>query len=376
MSPSSTTIPPIQVELGNDLAIVLYHGPLSSKGFRDIGKLYGKHDQRYASESFCRHQFVDNALGFAYHAFAVTDQIPIGHCCVIPVPVRVNGSTMMTGKTESLFMKPEYRKRLTIHRGRRQSIACSMVQELYGFARDYGLDVIHSLGRESTAKVHVAGGAKILTVPRRLFAYFIDEDTAKKMLPQKDECQIKKVLKEQQTRYKNSTSELLNTKLHYTRIAPGQLTTEEADAFGRTEVPDHMWTIAPSPDPANWFLRSPAIRGLRVEGDNDRLTLLFSGDNSRTWLELYDWRADHARDTTADSALCRLIELGIKEEREIVCFFDGSPYNPDAATMKDAATRLGFVEIDAPRLLYVFAEEKELQTADKVVFSPYFYATF
>lgn len=365
------------VQVSPQMLIVLLRGPLNDDWLRHISQLYGSHDPKYSAEDFCRYQFNENAYGFSLHAFARTGTDVVGHCAVIPVATRVAGVTRMTGKTESLFVRQDYRKFLIPHGDQQQTLAVTMVRHLYEFADEQGFKVIHSLGRPEFAKIHAAGGARVLEFQRQQFAFFLRTEAVRKLLGDGvDVDEAERIFQQQRKLYQASRSRTQQLNAQRQEIAGNNLSELDLGAFTEVAVQDDRWTVAPTAETAQWYLGSPSLRRLRASCGEEHCDFIYSAAGSGSWFEIFDWRCGAHSEELALWTLCRMIEDAEQEGRELVCFFDWTAYNPTAEILQRAGELLGFEMVEKPRLIYVRSEDQAFSSVEQMTFSPYFYATF
>jgi hypothetical protein len=365
------------IQVGPQMEIVLMRGPLSDDWLRPITQLYGSHDPKYSAEEFCRYQFNENAFGFSLHAFARAGEDIVGHCAVIPVATQVAGVTRMTGKTESLFVRRDYRKFLIPYGDQQQTLAVTMVRHLYEFADEQGFSVIHSLGRAEFAKIHAAGGARVLEFQRRQFAFFLRPEAVRKLLGEGVEvAEAERIFERQRRRYQASRSRAQGLDAQRQEIGPDNLAELDLTAFTELTVKSDRWTVSPTAETAQWYLGSQALRRMRASCGEERCDFIYSAAGSGSWLEIFDWRCRAHPASLALWSLCRMIEDAEREGRELVCFFDWTAYNPSAGVLQRAGKLLGFEMVEKPRLIYVRSEDKAFSSVEQMSFSPYFYAAF
>jgi len=355
--------------------VELLRGPLGDDELRAVSELYGSHDTRYGDVDFCRYQFNRNPYGFSLHAFARVGGDRVGHFSLIPVVTRVGKAIRMTGKAEAMFMREDHRKR----RGERteESLAMTMVRRLYEFADGEGFADTHSLGRPAFAKIHAAGGARVLEFQRRQFAFFLRPEAVGGLLG--DEVapgRAREIFDRQQRLLAEARAEVERLAAERRDIGPGELGTLDVDAFMRLAPQDGRWTVAPTPESADWHLGSPTLRRMSATSGPDRFECVYSGLGSGTWFELFDWRCSESARPLALWSACRLIADAEREGRDLLCFFDWSQYNPAAGALAEVAERLGMEAVERPRLIYVRSSDPAFATPDGMTFSPYFYATF
>lgn len=132
-------------------------GPLDDEQLGWIAALYGPVDGKYRSPEYVRHQFVANPFGWSVNVFAVADGRGVGHCGVVPFHARKPDGRFVAGKLEALVVDEAYR-------GRRpelgKSVATAVLETLYAFALDNGIEVLFGLAPPPVAAIHVRAGCR------------------------------------------------------------------------------------------------------------------------------------------------------------------------------------------------------------------------
>jgi hypothetical protein len=88
----------------------LVKGPLSESLLAEVAALYGVTDGKYGSVEHGRLLFNENPFGPALHAFARDGQSAVGHYCLIPYDMMVDGVRVTAAKGEALHVNEEYRR--------------------------------------------------------------------------------------------------------------------------------------------------------------------------------------------------------------------------------------------------------------------------
>lgn len=88
----------------------LIRGPLSTEHLRAVAALYGVTDDKYGDSAYCEHLFNHNPFGPALHAFAVENSQFVGHYCLIPYDLVLDGTRIKAAKGEALHVSDTHRR--------------------------------------------------------------------------------------------------------------------------------------------------------------------------------------------------------------------------------------------------------------------------
>ena len=88
----------------------LIKGPLSENQLAAVAALYGKTDGKYSNQDHCRLLFNQSPFGPTLHAFAKEGDSFIGHYCLIPYDLFIDGKTHRAAKGEALHVEADYRR--------------------------------------------------------------------------------------------------------------------------------------------------------------------------------------------------------------------------------------------------------------------------
>jgi hypothetical protein len=119
-----------------------------------IAALYGPVDPKYRSQSFLRHQFLDNPFGWSVHVFAIDDGVPVAHTSAIPCRARSGSRELVAAKVEALVVAES-------HRGRRDdgtNIAVTINERLHEAVHSRGVPVLFALATEQANRVFERAG--------------------------------------------------------------------------------------------------------------------------------------------------------------------------------------------------------------------------
>ncbi len=92
------------------LELRLLKGPLSTSDLEAVAALYGAVDGKYGSVSHCEQLFHRSPFGETLHAFAMDGERSVGHYCLIPYDLVVDGRVVRAAKGEALCIDQAYRR--------------------------------------------------------------------------------------------------------------------------------------------------------------------------------------------------------------------------------------------------------------------------
>lgn len=96
--------------MSEELQLHLLKGPLSEEGLAEVAGLYGKTDGKYGSVEHCRLLFNENPFGPTLHAFARDGGKAVGHYCLIPYDIMLEGERVKAAKGEALHVSESHRR--------------------------------------------------------------------------------------------------------------------------------------------------------------------------------------------------------------------------------------------------------------------------
>ena len=88
----------------------LIKGPLTEGQLAKVAALYGKTDGKYSNQDHCRLLFNESPFGSTLHAFAKDGESYVGHYCLIPYDLLINGKVHRAAKGEALHVEADYRR--------------------------------------------------------------------------------------------------------------------------------------------------------------------------------------------------------------------------------------------------------------------------
>ncbi len=88
----------------------LVKGPLDEAGLAEVAALYGVTDGKYGSVDHCRLLFNQSPFGPTLHAFVRDEGKAVGHYCLIPYDLVVDGRRVKAAKGEALHVAESHRR--------------------------------------------------------------------------------------------------------------------------------------------------------------------------------------------------------------------------------------------------------------------------
>lgn len=123
------------------LELRLLKGPLPASDLEAVAALYGVVDGKYGSVSHCEHLFHRSPFGQTLHAFAMNGERSVGHYCLIPYDLIVDGRVVRAAKGEALCIDPTYRR--TVIDGQPSSDA--IMKGAMQLAAQEGIEIIYAV---------------------------------------------------------------------------------------------------------------------------------------------------------------------------------------------------------------------------------------
>jgi hypothetical protein len=328
-------------------------GPLSDEELDWVAQTYGLVDERYASEAYLRHQLGANPAGPSLHVFLLADGVPGGHCCVVPLPLRMGERQLRGGKFEALVLAPE-------HRG--GTLAADMVRELIGLADAEGLDVLFAYVRPSVVRVFSNGGCGVASPDAVTRVAFV-----RPRLAAASWSTPRRVLARALGALQLGTLAVLGAVLRV-RCALEEPVAADAGLVAPPLRAD-AWTVA-GDEAWEWLRGSERIQALELPGRSGGRALLRRGEASGTAVELLAWQP---RRDTVGARLRLLVALVRVARAQGAATLRIQPWGGGVESVARTARLLGFAGRSSGKLP-VHARAATLESA--VAVNPFFHATF
>lgn len=333
----------------------MLRGAVDDEGTSLIVDLYGTVDRKYADPRFVRHQFTSNPLGWSLHVFALEDGRPVGHCALIPMPARVDGTAVVSGKFEAFTVHPDHQAS-TLSDGRLVGLA--ILTELYAGAADAGFAVLHDLVPPDLGLMHRLHGAHRVPVPWQTLVGVGDRRALRSFGGAR--AAAARGLARWQQSLRSSTTPFAG------RAVVREVAASDEPPPLRDGRPSCSWTIEAA-DMWEWLVGTRLLVWVE-ERSGGRALVRLPGPAAQS-AELLDWQPGRRPLAGAVATINEVARLGTGGRSVRIS-------NPRGdARLLLAAQLLGFLPAPEPLTLYVKSMGSELDATDVTV-TPYFFATF
>lgn len=353
--------------------IKLIKGPLCQEFLEAIASLYGSYDNKYKSVDFCRIQFNENPSGYSLHAFACDRNKIVGHIAVIPIEIYVNGERQLSGKAEAFCVKEKYRTKLIDG----SYIGIILPTELFKFAIDEGIEVIHLIANEKVGMIHKTAGCKKINIHSKNFIFFINKYTESL----RNKIVLKMIFRiifiTQRWMYKF----LYLISLFFPKITINNVSHENEEIYKiQFEIkPDNnlfikdKWSIAKSKSNILWFFRTGIIDVYRIGNSNEEYIILRKNLTPNGVVEIVDCRLNiKSGFPNLIFLLCYIIQRAEKEKASMIIISD----QVLSSKLKIVIRFFGFLKKTSKIGFYVKSNEQFFLREENILFNPFFYATF
>lgn len=341
--------------------IVTAAGPLDPVRMRWVAGLYGRADPKYRRDEILEHLLTKSPAGPALHAFALDDGRPVGHCSVISMPARRGTDAFRCGKLEALFVDEPYRRR----RMDGQTVARSMLDQLYDFATQHGIDLLHAyvaprVGNVIAFDPLVVGEPSLVALLRGDALASTRARTAAETLGR---------LQSLARTSGYAAARLGSGAGSEVELRPAHAA--DADLVEGPPLPAGSWSVVVD-DAWDWYRSSPLVRVLEITGPHGCRALIQIGGSPGEPVRLIGWRP---RRSGIRAAILLLGVLGRLARNEGAATLRFQPWASPAAngTLRKACRLLGFVHRNDFTTLWVRTSDPELARADTVVPTPLLY---
>jgi hypothetical protein len=322
--------------------IATFEGPLPPERLRWVADLYGRADAKFRRTDVLEHLYTQSPAGAGLHAFVLDAGRAVGHASVVPLPARLGGEPLRSGKLEALFVEKPYR---VARLGGEWTIR-ALLARLYALADESGIAVVHAYATPRIGRV--IGFDRLEGVgARSLSAVVTPRD------------QVERVLAAGQRLAQSAGGR--------ERGALREATTSDADLAAAPAPPDGRWTSLAA-DAWDWYRASPLVRVLELR---DSRALVQLPGKPLEALRLVGWAPERRGLPPALALLAALGRLGRREGAGTIRF---QPWASPAANgeLRRACRLLGFVARPELTTLWVRSRDPALARADAVVSTPLF----
>jgi hypothetical protein len=331
--------------------ILTVAGPLTAERLEWVSHLYGRADPKYRRADVLEHLFTRTREP-SLHAFAVEEGRAVGHCCVVRTPGRLGADPLRAGKLEALFVEET-------HRGRRDGekpVVRQLLGQLYSFADEQGVEVIHALATHQIGRVirfePVEGVGE-----RTWVAATSGATPASTVL-----AAGQRLLRELEAAGTASTYELR---------APDA---DDVDLVDASPAPPGCWTVLPA-DAWEWYSASPLLRVLEVGGGRRSRALVQIPGSPHEPFRLVGWRPERGG-ARAATALLRAAGRAARAAGAPTFRFQPWPSAAADGGLARACRLTGFVRRPDLTTIWVRSARPELARPDAVVSTPSLYLAF
>jgi hypothetical protein len=319
-----------------------------------IARLYGNADPKYRDRSFLSHLFLRNPAGPSLHAFALDDGQAVGHCCVVRTPARYGAQPLAAGKLEALWLDEPYRGR----RADGKTIVRTLLDRLYAFSDEQGIELIHALATPEIGKVIAFTAVDGVGQPS-LVSVIRPSRRGERA-----------VAVPQRALLIAARSLAIAPRSQRTRAATG----DDVDLVDAPLPARDCWTLVTA-DAWDWYCSSPLVRVLERRGRHAFRALVQLPGVAGGPLRLVGWRAEGSAVRSALTLLGELDEMARRTQASTLRFQPwGSAAGNGALTR--ACRLLAFVPRPDLTRLWVRSSDPAHMKRESIVSTPLFYLGF
>ena len=295
------------------------------------------------------HVFTQSPAGGALHAFAVEEGQAVGHCAVIPHPAKRGDAGLRCGKLEALWIQESHRAR----RAGEAPLYRTLLDTLYAFADDHGLELIHGHATPRIGRVIRFTPLEPVGKPSWVGAIRPDGVAATAL------AAVQRGLR--------------------ALVRPGSPavrppTADDVDLLDAPAPPAGSW--APVLGEAwDWYRSSPLVRVVEVPGEHGCRALIQVPATPLEPVRLVGWRP-RRRGVRPAAALLSSAARIARDAGAPTLRFQPWPSEAGNGDLERACRLLGLVRRADRTTLWVRTSDPSLARAEAVVPSPLFYLAF
>jgi len=351
--------------------IRLIRGPLDDERLAWIARLYGRHDGKYLSLEFVRHQFVENPFGWSLHVFAIERDRAVGHCGVIPVISRRGQEILLAGHVEGFFLEEEFRSVVT-EEGRGRPLAVEMLSELYRFAQGQGVTMLHGMASEELGVLHRLAGCCAFQVHAPRYLLVTDPGAFGAGQSRLRSAGLAALALGQRVVEEAVYLVARVITTSWTGPAVSESVAEDRDLGGAPGA-HGKWTIE-AIDSWEWLAATGLLRVIRVAGRHGCRALVRWPCNGDT-LQILAWRPAPPGGGLLASLLLVGAAVRLARQNRAACVRFQEWDAPASAGLVNACRIMGFVRRSGTMTLYVCSPSHDLDV-DGIALTPFFYTTY
>ena len=309
-----------------------------------VADLYGQADPNYRRLDHLEHVLRNGPDGPALHSFVMDGERPVGHSAIIPMPGRVGSESLRTGKLEAIFIEADYRG---VKEGG-QSLARTMLDRLYEFADERGLELLHAF----------------TPIPRTIRFTELHDVGPRSLV-----CVLRPIAG-RGAQASRVAQRLIRAPIPACRVVGiREATADDRDLVDAPLPSAGRWTLAAS-DAWDWYRTSPHVRVVEVAdgGGVSRALVQLPGKHDDP-LRLAAAQLVRPTWSKAVRLVRTLIDVGAELDAPTVRFQPWPAPNGDGL-LRRACLVLGFVPRNDFSTLWVRTLRDELATADAPVPTP------
>ena len=366
--------------VGLSMEITIIKGPLGEDLLQAIARMYGSHDKKYSSLSFCRTVFNENPSGYSFHAFAEDDDKIVGHYAVIPVEICARGTRELSAKGEALFLEKDYRSESILNGGKDTPLGIGLVARLYDFALQQDIKVVHVIADNSIGVIHRMAGCTKRVVEQTKSVFILDS----RILGGPDGNPARVWASRVVFLFQHVLLSFLRLLSLFCRRAV-VLHGKEVDgsetffermcncSFGQAEA--ETWTVAKNKANLLWFFRTGLLEVFRTEGSSGEYVVTRRNTEPGSDVEIVDYSVSGGAGLAIIKLLCVAITRAKKEKAgRVVCH--SSPSSDKSNKLMPFMRLFGFISKKEERSVYLRSTDHFFLDAKHIVFTPFFYSTF
>jgi hypothetical protein len=366
--------------IGLSVEITIITGPLGEDLLQAIARMYGSHDKKYSSLSFCRTVFNENPSGYSFHAFAKDDDKIVGHYAVIPVEICARGRTGLSAKGEALFLERDYRSESILNGNKDIPLGIGLAARLYDFALQQDIKVVHVIADSNIGVIHRMAGCTKRVVEQTKSVFILDSE-----IPGGPDSSPARVWASRVIflfqHILLSFFCLLSLLCRRSIVLHGKEVDGSETFFERMcnskdgPAEAETWTIAKNKANLLWFFRTGLLEVVTTDGSAGEYIVTRRNPEPGSDVEIVDSSVSGGTALVVIKLLCGAIARATKEKAgRVVCY--SSPSDDKRNRLMPFMRLFGFVSKIEKRPIYLRSTDHFFLDAKSIVFTPFFYCTF
>jgi hypothetical protein len=353
-------------------------GPLDDAWLRPVVELYGAHRGKYRDLGYCRSLFNGNPHGYSWHAFLVRDGGDVvGHYCIIPTDILVDGTRRPAGKAEALVVHPDHRGE-TVPGKDGGPVLCglAMPARLYQHALDQGMQVVHMIPDPEVQVIYPITGSRPVSsrqIRERLFVSPVAPSSA--TAPQR--VRQAALARVQRAAFEAAYAATLAGTGRSTSWGGSDLTDERLDRIAADVQAVSGWTVAIDAPTVAWFAGAGSGEVIALDDSMDNYAVVTPRAGEGQVMEVLFWRQ---RTGGVRSAL-RLLGAVVRRAESLGDLMVGVAHQAaldpvERSRLGTAARLLAFQRRSQETHLFVSTRDRYYMDPANLFFTPFFYGIF